>query len=84
MGRNDVVVLFSAQLTVSQQYAQMDNNAYILACSRKHVAGRKREMIIPLYSALMRPYLEKRSQLWVPRYKKVIKALEYVQKGQCI
>jgi len=74
-------VLVDEKLNMTQQTALTDQKGnHILGCIKSSVSSRSREVILPLYSALVRPHLESCVRLWSPQHRKDIDLLERVQR----
>ena len=77
----DLGVLMDDQLNVSQQCALAARKANgILGSIMSGVVRRDKEVIVRLYSALVRPHLQYCVQVWSPQYKKDRELLGRVQR----
>lgn len=77
----DLRIQVDGKLDMSQQCAFTAQKANpILGCIKRSVASRAREMILPLYSALVRPHQEYFAHMWSPQHRRDTDLLECIQR----
>lgn len=70
------------ELIVNQQCALAARKANsTLGCFNRSTAGRLRDLITPLFLALVRLHREQRLQLCSPQFKKDVERVEHVSRG---
>lgn len=77
--KRDVVVLVDSGMTMRQHCAVVaKKSSGILGCIRRAVVSRLRDVLLPVYSALVRPHLDNGIQFWAPQLKNDRELLERV------
>ena len=79
LAKKDLRVPVDGKLNVSQQCALAAQKANcIFSCIQSSMASRSKEVILPLYSVLVRPHLEFCVHMWSLQYRRDVDLLEHV------
>ena len=77
----DLGVTFSADMKVSEQCGiAASKGNQILGLIRRTITYKEKQLIVPLYKAIVRPHLEYCIQAWMPYHMKDIDKLERIQR----
>ena len=77
----DLGVIFSADLNISEQCGiAASKGNQILRLIGRTITYKEKQLIVPLYKAIIRPHLEHCIQAWRPYRKKDIDKLERIQR----
>ena len=77
----DLGVIIDAKMNMGQQCGDVVRKANsTLSCIHRCISSRSKEVILPLYAALVRPQLEYCVQLWAPHFKRDADNMERVQR----
>ena len=78
----DLGVTFSADMKVSEQCGiAASKGNQILALIRRTIMYKEKQIIVPLYNAIVRPHLEYCIQAWRPYRKKDVAKLERIKRA---
>ena len=80
MSEKDLGIVADNKLNMSQQCDIATKKANAISFFNRSTVSKPREMLVPLYSALVMPHLEYCVQFWTPQFKKDADKLEQVQK----
>ena len=81
----DLGVTISANMKVSEQCSFTGSNGnQIRGLIKRNISYKKKELIIPLYKAIVRPHLEYCMQAWRPYRKTDIDTLERISRAKHI
>ena len=78
--KKNMRAMVDGKLDMSQQCTEVQKVNRILGCIKRSMDSRAREVILPLYSSVARPYLKHYIQMWSCLYSRDTDLLECIQR----